>query len=194
MQPAPEVGKGAAPGPSDAELLAAVARGDEAAYELLFDRHASAAYGLAVRVVRDPDMARDVCQEALLQLWSHASRYDEKQGTVRSWLFTLVHRRAVDRIRSEQSSSDREKRVGTAAFDRPHDQVSAAVERSFEIRRVRGALSDLTPLQREAIELAYYRGYTHTQVAEALGIPLGTAKTRLRDGLIRLRDALGVEV
>lgn len=188
-----EAGQRHAATSSDAELLAAAAMGDEGAYEQLFDRHASAAYGLAVRVVRDPDLARDVCQEAFLQLWSHAARYDVRQGTVRSWVFTLVHRRAVDRIRSEQASTDRDKRVGTAAFERPHDHVSAAVERNFEVRRVRGALDDLTPLQREAIELAYYRGYTHTQVADALGIPLGTAKTRLRDGLIRLRDALGVE-
>ncbi len=194
MQAEPGVERGTAPDPGDAELLASVARGDEAAYEQLFDRHASAAYGLAVRVVRDPDIARDVCQEAFLQLWSHAARYDMRQGTVRSWMFTLVHRRAVDRIRSEQASSDREKRVGAAGFDRPHDQVSAEVERGFEVRRVRAALEGLTPLQREAIELAYYRGYTHTQVAEALGIPLGTAKTRLRDGLIRLRDTLGVEL
>ncbi|MBK9436070.1 MAG: ECF RNA polymerase sigma factor SigK [Micrococcales bacterium] len=183
---------GPEPPPDDASLIARVARGDESAYESLFDRYASGAYGLAVRVVRDPDLARDIVQEAMLQVWTHAPRYDRKQGSVRAWLFTLVHRRAVDRIRSEQAGSDREKKVGRAAFERPHDHVSADVERGLEIRRVRVALDDLTPLQREAIELAYFRGYTHTQVAEVLDIPLGTAKTRLRDGLIRLRDSLEV--
>ena len=172
-------------------LIARVARGDESAYESLFDRYASSAYGLAVRVVRDPDLARDVVQEAMLRC-GPTRPIRRKQGGVRAWLFTLVHRRAVDRIRSEQAGSDREKKVGRAAFERPHDHVSADVERGLEIRQVRVALDDLTPLQREAIELAYFRGYTHTQVAEVLDIPLGTAKTRLRDGLIRLRDSLEV--
>jgi RNA polymerase sigma-70 factor (ECF subfamily) len=180
------------PGRDDAALLRSVARGDEAAYEELFDTYAAGAYGLAVRVVRDPEIARDITQEAFLQLWTHAARFDETQGTVRSWLFTLVHRRAVDRVRSEQAGTDRERRVGMRAYEPPHDHVSADVERGFEIRRVRAALADLTDIQREAIELAYYRGYTHTQVAAALDIPVGTAKTRLRDGMIRLRDSLGV--
>ncbi|MEZ5185593.1 MAG: sigma-70 family RNA polymerase sigma factor [Candidatus Nanopelagicales bacterium] len=177
----------------DQDLLNAAARGDERAYEQLLERYASAAYGLAVRVVRDPEMARDVTQEAFLHVWSQAARFDASRGSVRSWIFTLVHRRSVDRIRSEQASADRIHRVGPAEFERPHDHVIADVERRFEIRRVRSALEDLTGLQREAIELAYYRGYTHTQVAAALDIPVGTAKTRLRDGLIRLRDALGVD-
>jgi RNA polymerase sigma-70 factor (ECF subfamily) len=178
----------------DVDLIALVARGDEWAYEQLFDRYASAAYGLAVRVVRDPDLARDIVQEALLQLWTHAARFDPAQGSVRAWLFTLVHRRAVDRIRSEQAGTDREKKVARTSFERPHDHVSDDVERGLEIRRVRAALDDLTALQREAIELAYFQGYTHPEVAAALQIPLGTAKTRLRDGMIRLRDSLGVTV
>ncbi len=176
----------------DVALIALVARGDESAYEQLFDRYASAAYGLAVRVVRDPDLARDIVQEALLQLWTHATRFDPAQGSVRAWLFTLVHRRAVDRIRSEQAGTNREKKVAHTSFERPHDHVSDDVERGLEIRRVRAALDDLTALQREAIELAYFQGYTHPEVAAALQIPLGTAKTRLRDGMIRLRDSLGV--
>lgn len=180
------------PPPDDEALIALVACGDEGAYEQLFDRYASGAYGLAVRVVRDPDLARDIVQEAMLQMWTHANRYDRSQGSLRAWLFTLVHRRAVDRIRSEQAGSDREKKVGRASFERPHDHVASDVERGLEIRRVRAALDDLTPLQREAIELAYFRAYTHTEVAEALDIPLGTAKTRLRDGMIRLRDSLEV--
>jgi RNA polymerase sigma-70 factor (ECF subfamily) len=176
----------------DAALLRDVARGDDQAYEVLFDRYAPGAYGLAVRVVRDPELARDVTQEAFLQMWTHAARFDPGQGSVRSWLFTLVHRRAVDRVRAEQAGTDRERRVGMRSFERPHDQVTAQVERNLEIRRVRAALGGLTALQREAIELAYFRGYTHTQVAAALEIPVGTAKTRLRDGMIRLRDSLGV--
>lgn len=179
-------------GPDDTALMSLIARGDERAYEQLFDRYASGAYGLALRVLRDPDLARDTVQEAWLQVWTHATRFDAEQGSVRAWVFTLVHRRSVDRIRSEQAGSDREQKVGRASFERPHDHVSADVERGFEIRRVRSAMTDLTDLQREAIELAYFRGYTHVQVAESLDIPLGTAKTRLRDGLIRLRDSLGV--
>lgn len=184
--------EGQEPGLDDAALLREVARGDESAYEALFDRYAAGAYGLAQRVVRDPEIARDITQEAFLQLWTHAARFDAGQGSVRSWVFTLVHRRAVDRVRSEQAGADRERRAGMRAYEPAHDHVSADVERGFEIRRVRAALADLTDIQREAIELAYFRGYTHTQVATALDIPLGTAKTRLRDGMIRLRDALGV--
>lgn len=182
---------GSHPDPDDADLLGSAAAGDEHAFETLLGRYSSAAYGLALRVARDPEMARDITQEAFLQMWSQAARFDPSQGSVRAWIFTLVHRRAVDRVRAEQAGTRRELRTVGSAYEPPHDQVSAQVERLFEIRRVRSALAGLTDIQREAIDLAYYRGYTHVEVAAALDIPVGTAKTRLRDGLIRLRDTLG---
>jgi RNA polymerase sigma-70 factor, ECF subfamily len=176
----------------DEDLLLAVARGDQAAFEVLYDRLAPLVHGIVRRVVRDPSQSEEVTQEVLLEIWRTAVRFDPARGAVRSWAATMAHRRAVDRVRSEQAARVRTEKVGIRDQVRDHDEVSETVERRLEYQQVREALSALTDLQREAVELAYFQGYTYRQVAELLGTPLGTIKTRMRDGLIRLRDELGV--
>lgn len=183
-----------APGsPADlADLLSRSAKGDAASFAQLYDATSARVYGLAVRVVRDPAQAEEVAQEAFLQVWRHASRYDARRGSVLSWILTIVHRRAVDRVRAAESASHRETEYENRSHPVGHDTTAEAVEASLDARRVHSALAGLTPIQREAVELAYLGGYTHTEVASMLDLPLGTAKTRIRDGLIRLRDAMGV--
>jgi RNA polymerase sigma-70 factor, ECF subfamily len=178
----------------DEDLLLAVARGDQAAFEALYDRLAPLVHGIVRRVVRDPSQSEEVTQEVLLEIWRTAVRFDPDRGAVRSWAATMAHRRAVDRVRSEQAARVRTEKVGIRDQVRDHDEVSETVERRLEYQQVREALSALTDLQREAVELAYFQGYTYRQAAELLGTPLGTIKTRMRDGLIRLRDELGVSV
>ncbi len=175
-----------------AELLRRSGRGDEAAFAELYDAVAARAYGLAVRVVRDPAQAEEVAQEALLEIWRTASRFDEKLGSPVSWILTIVHRKAVDRVRSAEASSRRDTTYLQQSGTREHDSTAEAANASMEARRVRQAMQSLTDVQREALDLAYFKGYTHTEVAAMLDLPLGTAKTRIRDGLIRLRDTMGV--
>lgn len=174
--------------------MARVARGDEAAFEALYDRLAKSVFGLVRRVLRNPAQAEEVTQEVFVELWRTATRYDSRQGTVTTWAMTLAHRRAVDRVRREQTSSDRERRAaarsGGTAFDETVEQVTTALDH----QQVRRCLGSLTELQREAVTLAYYAGYTYREVAELLGASLPTVKTRMRDGLIRLRDCLAVQI
>lgn len=174
------------------ELLLAVARGDREAFRRLYDRMGGAVYGVIRRVLRDPSRSEEVAQEVLVEVWRTATRFDPDRGSATTWILTMAHRRAVDRVRSEQASRDREERVARRDHTPAFDAVAEAVETRFEHQQVRAALEQLTDLQREAVELAYYGGYTYREVAELLDTPLGTVKTRLRDGLIRLRDALGV--
>jgi RNA polymerase sigma-70 factor, ECF subfamily len=175
-----------------ADLLSRTARGDEDAFADLYDAVAGTVYGMVLRVLRDPAQSEEVTQEVLVEVWRQASRYSSERGSVRAWVLTMAHRRAVDRVRSAQARSDREERVGRSGAERPFDEVSEAVEYRLEAEQVRRALGVLTDLQREAVTLAYYGGYTHREVSELLDVPLGTVKTRLRDGLIRLRDEMGV--
>ncbi len=174
------------------ELLTRTARGDDTAFSGIYEALAGPVYGMVLRVLRDPAQSEEVTQEVLVEVWRHASRFSRERGSVRSWVLTVAHRRAVDRVRSAQASSDREERVGRASHQREFDEVVDEVEHRLEAEQVRRALSVLTDLQREAVSLAYYGGYTHREVSELLDVPLGTIKTRLRDGLIRLRDEMGV--
>ncbi len=180
------------PVPDLGALLARSARGDESAFAELYDATSARAYGLALRVVRDPAQAEEVCQEAYLEVWRTASRFDAARGSAVAWILTLVHRRAVDRVRSSEAARRRDTSYAEASGSIDHDATSEAAEASLEAGRVRQAVQALTDVQREAVSLAYLGGYTHTEVATMLDLPLGTAKTRIRDGLIRLRDHLGV--
>ncbi|CAL9497398.1 ECF RNA polymerase sigma factor SigK [Nocardiopsis dassonvillei] len=175
------------------DLLGAVARGDEAAFGEVYDRVAPAVHGLVRRVLRDPAQSEEVTQEVMVEVWRTACRYDPRRGTPRAWLMTLAHRRAVDRVRSEQVGADREARAAAAEVGRPYDEVAEEVTDRMERERVRRCLDTLTELQEQSVRLAYYGGYTYREVARLLSAPLGTVKTRMRDGLIRLRDCLGVE-
>jgi RNA polymerase sigma-70 factor (ECF subfamily) len=182
------------PPPATDELLRRVARGDESAFPALYDAVAARVYGLARRVVRDPAQAEEVAQEALVEVWRTAARFDPAKGSATSWILTITHRRAVDRVRAAQAGADRERRVAVSHVDTPYDDVVEEVSSSLEQQQVRRCLKGLTDLQREALTLAYYGGYTYREVAEKLDTALPTIKTRMRDGLIRLRDCLGVEV
>ena len=179
-------------GPDD--LLRRVARGDENAFSQLYEMLAPRVFGLARRVLRDPAQAEEVAQEALVEVWRTAARFDPAKGSATSWVLTITHRRAVDRVRSAQAGADRERRVVAASGETPYDDVVETVTSNLEQQQVRRCLKGLTDLQREAITLAYYDGFTYREVAEKLDTALPTIKTRMRDGLIRLRDCLGVEV
>ena len=172
-------------------LLTRVARGDQAAYEAVYDATAGRVLGIVRAVVRDPAQSEEVAQEVMLDVWRTASRFDPSLGSGGSWVTMLAHRRAVDRVRSEQKTAERERR--TASSDIAYDEVTEAVEARLDQERVRRCLGSLTSLQRESVTLAYYSGYTYREVAALLGVAVGTVKTRMRDGLIRLRDCLGVD-
>ena len=172
-------------------LLIRVARGDQAAFQGVYDRAAGQILGIVRAVVRDPAQSEEVTQEVLLELWRTASRFDPGRGSPLAWVTTIAHRRAVDRVRSEQKAAQRELRAAAPAI--AYDEVTETVEAQLDRERVRRCLGSLTELQRESVTLAYYDGYTYREVAELLGVAVGTVKTRMRDGLIRLRDCLGVE-
>ncbi|AIY02814.1 RNA polymerase sigma factor [Arthrobacter sp. PAMC 25486] len=178
--------------PTHEELIRLVALGDEAAFEELYDAVAPRVFGLVRRVVRDPAQSQEVTQEVFVDIWTQASRFDADRGKAMSWILVIAHRRAVDKVRASQASSERDLRQGIKEYQESYDDVADTVESQLEAERVNKALESLTPPQQEAIRLAYYGGYTHQEVAELLKIPVGTVKTRIRDGMIRLRDRLGV--
>ena len=173
-------------------ILERVAKGDEQAFAELYDAVAPTVFGLARRILRQAEHAEEVAQEVLLQVWQQAPRFEPARGSALAWIMTMTHRRAVDRVRSAQASSDREERVGRASHERDHDSVAEAVEQRLEAEAVRKCIAALTDVQRESVMLAYFGGRSYPEVATQLGAPLGTIKTRMRDGLIRLRDCLGV--
>lgn len=175
------------------ELLARVSKGDEAAFAELYDLIAPRVHSVVVRVVRDPSIAEEVTQEVFVELWRLAPRFDSGKGSVTAWASTVAHRRAVDRVRSTQSARDRDQRDHDLDLRQTtHDEVAELVEDEFERARVTKAMASLTPVQREAIELAYFSGYTYREVSALLDVAEGTIKTRIRDGLIRIRDDLEV--
>ena len=190
--PGEDAGGSAWTGLSDEKLLVMVGLGESGAFEALYDRIAGLVLGTVRRVLRDPAQSEEVAQEVLVDVWRTAARFDPQQARATTWVLTMAHRRAVDRVRSAQASTDRDLRSALLDRQRPYDEVSDAVETALEREEVRRALETLTDVQREAIHLAYYDGLTQLQVAAALNVPLGTVKTRMRDGLIRLRDAIGV--
>lgn len=182
--------------PSDSADLAAdlraASRGDQQAFARVYDATSSKMYGLVLRVLRNPAMAEEVTQECYLEIWRLAARYEAERGSALAWMLTIGHRRAVDRVRAVEASDRRDVHYEQSARMVDHDSTAEAAESRMEAHRVRAALQGLTESQREALELAYFGGYTHTEVAAMLDLPLGTAKTRIRDGLIRLRDTMGV--
>ncbi|MFF9901088.1 sigma-70 family RNA polymerase sigma factor [Streptomyces longispororuber] len=192
MKEAVRVGRHTEPQPDLQELLARTARGDQEAFAAVYDRVAGAVLGLVRSVVRDHAQSEEVAQEVLLDIWRTAPRYRPEKAPAMAWVMTLAHRRAVDRVRSAQASAAREHKAALLDRTPEFDEVSEQVETRLEREQVRRCLRALTEVQRQSVTLAYYRGLTYREVAELLALPLGTVKTRLRDGLIRLRDCLGV--
>jgi RNA polymerase sigma-70 factor, ECF subfamily len=177
---------------SNEDLLQRVATGDREAFAQLYDRTAPRVFGLVKRLLRDHSQSEEVTQEIFLEIWQTATRYDTSKGGAIAWMLTMTHRRAVDRVRASQASRDRDTRIGIRDFPTDFDSVAENVEVRIESERVKEAMMRLTELQRQAVQLAYFGGYSHSEVAAMLSVPIGTVKTRLRDGMIRLRDELGV--
>lgn len=185
---------GAVPSATDAlpGLLGRSARGDETAFAELYDATARRVHGLVLRVCRNPAIAQEVTQEVYLEIWRQSARYSAERGSALAWMLTIAHRKAVDRVRSVEAADRRDSADAARTVARPFDETAERVESRLDAQRVHRALGSLTEVQRQAVELAYLGGYTHTEVARLLDLPLGTAKTRIRDGLIRLRDTMGV--
>ncbi|WP_030571138.1 sigma-70 family RNA polymerase sigma factor [Streptomyces aureocirculatus] len=192
MKEVVHIGSRTTPGPDLQELIARVARGDQEAFASAYDVVAGPVLGVVRRVLRDHAQSEEVAQEVLVEVWRTAPRYRKTLGTAMNWVLTLAHRRAVDRVRSVEAAAARDHKAALLAQTPEFDEVSEQVEARFEREQVRRCLRGLTEMQRQSVTLAYYRGLTHRQVAELLALPLGTVKTRLRDGLIRLRDCMGV--
>ncbi len=201
VPPPPPGEQGSDPGGSGAaaaagelvDLLRRSARGHEDAFATLYDRTSARIYGIVLRVLRSPEQAAEVTQEVYVEVWRQAARYSPEKGSVLAWMATMAHRRAIDRVRSVSSETARDARYALEVAVPAQDHVWTGVEQRLDVERVRRGLTTLTGIQREAIVLSYFGGYSQSQVAALLDLPLGTVKTRIRDGLIRLRDALGVE-
>lgn len=172
-------------------LVRRVARRDVDAFAEFYDHTKARVYGLVSRVLRDPGYSDETTQEVYLEVWRNAERYDPEKGSALSWLLTMAHRRAVDRVRAEQAANARESRYGAANIDRSADVVADSAIADDERRRVIACLEVLTEAQRRCIELAYYGGLTYAQVSQRLSANPSTIKSRMRDALRGLRDCLG---
>jgi RNA polymerase sigma-70 factor, ECF subfamily len=175
------------------ELLRRSALGQEDAFAELYDLTASKVHGVVLRVLRAPDLAVEVTQEVFVEIWRECTRYSAARGSVTAWMVTIAHRRAVDRVRATASQTARDDQYARSEPPRG-DEVWETTRQHLDADRVRAGLRALTDIQREALALAYFGGYSQAQVAKLLKVPLGTVKTRMRDGLIRLRDELGVQL
>lgn len=175
-----------------AELLVRTADGDQGAFAQLYDMLSARVFGLILRVLVNRAHSEEVLQEVFLEVWQSASSFAPNKGQGRSWIMTIAHRRAVDRVRSAQSSANRDEKAGLRELHTPQEGVEEQVELRIESRRVARALESLPDAQREALTLAYFGGYSQSEVAALVGSPLGTVKTRMRDGLTRLREEMGV--
>jgi RNA polymerase sigma-70 factor (ECF subfamily) len=166
--------------------------GDAQAFEVIFDRHADASFSLAYRMCGRRAMAEDVVQEAFLSLWRSGARYDRTRGSVRSWLLGVVHNRAIDAFRHQAARTSRDvSDEGIAERMAASERTEVEVERRDEAHHVRSALGDLPDDQRQVIELAYFGGFSHSEIAKMLELPAGTVKGRMRLGLTKMRSALG---
>ncbi|MFE7792258.1 sigma-70 family RNA polymerase sigma factor [Streptomyces sp. NPDC057460] len=192
MKVAVQISGAPSAGPDLQELLELVARGDQDAFARVYDAVCGPVLGLVRSVLRDPAQSEEVAQEVLVEVWRTAPRFQASRGSAMNWVLTLAHHRAVDRVRSVEATTAREHRAALLDRTPEFDEVTEQVESRLEREQVRRCLRTLTELQRRSVTLAYYRGLTYREVAELLAVPLGTIKTRLRDGLIRLRDCLGV--
>lgn len=174
-------------------LLRRAGRGDRDAFAALYDRMSGRVFGLVLHVLRDHAEAEEVAQEALVDVWRRAARFDPDRGSATAWVLTIAHRRAVDRVRASQSQSERDHLYELRRTPAPEDPTAEEATRSVDSARIRRAVAHLSSVQQEVLELAYFEGRTHREIAEQLDIPLGTAKTRIRDGLRRLGTTLGEE-
>lgn len=175
-----------------AELLARIAGGDQAAFATLYDVLSPRVFALILRVLVNRSQSEEVLQEVFLEVWQSAGRFAPNKGQGRTWVLTIAHRRAVDRVRASQSSADRDTRIGIRDLADARDVVADTVESQLDGELVVSALAALPEAQQEALILAYYGGYSQSEIAALTGSPLGTIKTRMRDGLTRLRTELGV--
>lgn len=176
-----------------AELIAQVGSGDRTAFTHLYDELSPLVHGTSLRVLRDPDHAAEVTQEVMVEIWRQAPRFDRRHGSAKAWAATIAHRRAVDRVRSVQSQRERDERDATRTYEPPRDVVAEEAELRVERRRLLGCLETLSEVQRTAVVSAYYDGYTYREVAQRAEVALPTMKSRIRDGLIRLRQCLEVK-
>ncbi len=179
--------------PELADLLQQTGHGDQEAFARLYDATSARVGGLVHRLIVDRAQAEEITQEVYLEVWRTSPRFDPERGSALGWLFTLAHRRAVDRVRSAQATRRRDETWTRQTVGVDYDSTAELVDARLDAERVHAALATLGDPQREALSLAYFEGHTHSEVAERLGIPLGTAKTRIRDGLLRLRTAMGGE-
>ena len=192
MKEAVHIGRNPSSQPDLQQLMREVALGDQDSVAAVYDAVAGSVLGVARGVLRDQAQSEEVAPEVLVEVWRTAPRYRPDRGTVVNWILTLAHRRAVDRVRSVEAAAARDHKAALLDRTPEYDEVTEQVETRLEREQVRRCLRTLTDIQRQSVTLAYYRGLTYRQVAESLALPLGTVKTRLRDGLIRLRDCLGV--
>jgi RNA polymerase sigma-70 factor, ECF subfamily len=175
---------------ADEDLMPLVSRKDPVAFEVFYDRHGAAAYSLAYRIVGDPTAAEDVSQEAFLSIWRSKARYDPARGSVRAWALGIVRNRAIDALRREGGRAPKLDLDDEAALERQEapERTEAEALRRETARQVRGALGALPTEQSQVIELAYFAGFTHSEIAKMLGMPIGTVKGRMRLGLEKMRS------